>query len=170
MHIPSLPKQFVAAALTLAFAIGLGAAWAAQEQDSAPNVQSLEQGGDDAAKQEGLFKQGFKKSPEEPTQGSSVGSGMPRSEATGTASLLRLGLGLAVVLALLFGLVFVLRRMGYGQTAGGSTLEILASRSLGPRERVVLLRTGERHLLLGVAPGRVATLDQWVDTFQEFDK
>jgi flagellar biogenesis protein FliO len=60
--------------------------------------------------------------------------------------------------------------MGYGQTAGGSTLEILASRSLGPRERVVLLRTGERHLLLGVALGRVATLDQWVDTFQEFDK
>ena len=97
--------------------------------------------------------------------------GLPaRPASPGTASLLRLGLGLVVVLALLFGLMVLLRRMGYGQGRGSGAIEILASRSLGPRERVVLIRSGERHLLLGVAPGRVAPLDQWVSTFQEFDQ
>jgi flagellar biosynthetic protein FliO len=157
------------AAVACALAVGLGAAAAAEEQGTdRVKAQTLESA--NKGEERGTLVTEFKKSPSEPTQGSRASNSLPRSEATGTASLLRLGLGLAVVLSLLFGLVFVLRRMGYGQTASGNTLEILASRSLGPRERVVLLRTGERHLLLGVAPGRVATLDQWVDTFQEFDQ
>lgn len=112
---------------------------------------------------------GLKKTLAGPTLES--GQGLPaRPASPGTASLLRLGLGLVVVLALLFGLMVLLRRMGYGQGTGSGAIEILASRSLGPRERVVLIRSGERHLLLGVAPGRVAPLDQWVSTFQEFDQ
>ena len=112
---------------------------------------------------------GLKKTLAGPTLES--GQGLPaRPASPGTASLLRLGLGLVVVLALLFGLMVLLRRMGYGQGTGSGAIEILASRSLGPRERVVRIRSGERHLLLGVAPGRVAPLDQWVSTFQEFDQ
>ncbi len=84
-----------------------------------------------------------------------------KGEGPGTPSLLRLALGLVVVLALMLGLLYLLRRLGYGQASGGGEIEILASRSLGPRERVVLVRTGRRHVLVGVASGRVAALDQW---------
>ena len=133
----------IAVLLAGALALGVGAAWAAM----AGEEKSLE------------------------TSVMQPRGGVPtRAEAPGTASLLRLGVGLAIVLALLFGLLLLLRRMGYGQQGSASAIEIVASRNLGPRERVVLLRHGERHLLLGVAPGRVATLDQWVHTFQEFDQ
>lgn len=37
-------------------------------------------------------------------------------------------------------------------------LEILAQLPLGPKERVVELKAGDRHLLLGVAPGSVRLL------------
>lgn len=133
----------IAVLLAGALALGVGAAWAAMEGEEKSLETSVMQ------------PRG-----ELPT----------RAEAPGTASLLRLGVGLAIVLALLFGLLLLLRRMGYGQQGSASAIEIVASRNLGPRERVVLLRHGERHLLLGVAPGRVATLDQWVHTFQEFDQ
>ena len=133
----------IAVLLAGALALGVGAAWAAMEGEEKSLETSVMQ------------PRG-----ELPTP----------AEAPGTASLLRLGVGLAIVLALLFGLLLLLRRMGYSQQGSASAIEIVASRNLGPRERVVLLRHGERHLLLGVAPGRVATLDQWVHTFQEFDQ
>lgn len=133
----------IAVLLAGALALGVGAAWAAMEGE-----------------EESLETSVMQPRGELPT----------RAEAPGTASLLRLGVGLAIVLTLLFGLLLLLRRMGYGQQGSASAIEIVASRNLGPRERVVLLRHGERHLLLGVAPGRVATLDQWVHTFQEFDQ
>jgi len=133
----------IAVLLAGALALGVGAAWAAM-------------GGEEKSLETSVMQPRG----ELPT----------RAEAPGTASLLRLGVGLAIVLTLLFGLLLLLRRMGYGQQGSASAIEIVASRNLGPRERVVLLRHGERHLLLGVAPGRVATLDQWVHTFQEFDQ
>ena len=165
-----------AAFAALLFALGLGAAaaFAADAGEIAERVAKgaqletrEEQGNRDAlAAQDAL---GLKKTLAGPTTESE--QGLPaRPASTGTASLLRLGMGLAVVLALLLGLMALLRRMGYGQGIGTGAIEILASRSLGPRERVVLIRSGERHLLLGVAPGRVAPLDQWVGPFQEFDQ
>ena len=160
----------------LLFALGLGAA-AALAADAGEIGERVAKGAQLAAQEaqpnkDALAAQnapGLKKTLAGPTKESE--QGLPaRPASPGTASLLRLGLGLAVVLALLFGLMVLLRRMGYGQGTASGAIEILASRSLGPRERVVLIRSGDRHLLLGVAPGRVAPLDQWVSTFQEFDQ
>jgi flagellar protein FliO/FliZ len=72
--------------------------------------------------------------------------------------------GLRVVVALLvvIGAVIVagrfarrMRGFGGGTAAG---LEVLGQLPVGPRERAVLIRVGERQLLLGVAPGQVRTL------------
>ena len=149
----------IAVLLAGALALGVGAAWAAMAGEE-KSFQAAAPGGVAESFEQSLESSAMLPRGELPT----------RAEAPGTASLLRLGVGLAIVLTLLFGLLLLLRRMGYGQQGSASAIEIVASRNLGPRERVVLLRHGERHLLLGVAPGRVATLDQWVHTFQEFDQ
>lgn len=162
------------AAFLLALALGCAAALAADAVDlTQPVANDAQISGPKEQKDHtaptAQDAPGLKKTLAGPTLESE--QGLPaRPASPGTASLLRLGLGLVVVLALLFGLMVLLRRMGYGQGRGSGAIEILASRSLGPRERVVLIRSGERHLLLGVAPGRVAPLDQWVSTFQEFDQ
>lgn len=77
---------------------------------------------------------------------------------TGT-SLLQMTLSLVLVLALLIGTLFLLRRLGIGQAAiGGETLKVVASVAVGPRERVVVVEFGGEWLVLGVAPGAVRLL------------
>jgi flagellar biogenesis protein FliO len=41
---------------------------------------------------------------------------------------------------------------------GSANLELLGQLSLGARERALLVRVGDRQLLIGVAPGHVCTL------------
>lgn len=73
-------------------------------------------------------------------------------------SLAKLGLGLLVVVALIVGMSWAMRRMGGLPGTGAGSLRILGGLSMGTRERVVLIQVGDQQLLLGVAPGRVQTL------------
>jgi flagellar protein FliO/FliZ len=77
-------------------------------------------------------------------------------EAAGSAG--QVLLGLAVVLGLIFGAAWFLRRLGGLPLAGSQTIQVLGGTSVGPRERVVLVQVGETQILLGVAPGRVQAL------------
>lgn len=76
----------------------------------------------------------------------------------GVADVAQLAVGLALVVTLIAVLAWVLRRLGGVPAAGRGPLQVLGGLSVGARERVVLLRVGDRQLLLGVAPGRVQTL------------
>jgi flagellar protein FliO/FliZ len=67
-------------------------------------------------------------------------------------------LSLALVLALIVVLARMLRRIQCARGGGGPTLDILAQLALGPRERIVLLRVGERQALVGVSPAGVRSL------------
>lgn len=70
-------------------------------------------------------------------------------------------LALLVVLAAIFGLAWLARRMrglARGNTRQG--IDVIAQAAVGPRERVVIVRVGETRLLLGVAPGRVSRLHE----------
>jgi flagellar protein FliO/FliZ len=66
--------------------------------------------------------------------------------------------GLAVVLALIFGAAWVLRRLNVGASPAGSALRLVASQPLGQRERVVLVEVADQWLVVGVAPGSVTAL------------
>jgi flagellar protein FliO/FliZ len=67
-------------------------------------------------------------------------------------------LGLGLILALIFGGAWVVRRLG-GLPAGGKGLvRVLGGASVGTRERVVVVEVEGARLVLGVAPGRVQTL------------
>ena len=67
-------------------------------------------------------------------------------------------LGLTLVLMLIVGLAWFLKRYGKFQMALGGQMKMLGGLSLGARDRVVILQVGETQLLLGISPGRIQTL------------
>ncbi len=76
----------------------------------------------------------------------------------GAEYLLQLVLSLLVVVVAIVAVAWILRRVMHLQNPTGGQLRILASLSLGSRERIVVVEAGETQLLLGVAPGRVVSL------------
>ena len=79
----------------------------------------------------------------------------PAGPAFGT---LRVALALALVVASVYGAAWLMRRLRVAGLAGDARLQVVAQVCLGTRERAVLLRTGGRELLVGVAPGNVRLL------------
>jgi len=72
--------------------------------------------------------------------------------------LMQLVLGLGLVVALIFGLAWLLRRVQSTGPAGNQVIELVGSRALGPRDRLVLVQVGNEQVLLGVSPGSITAL------------
>jgi len=72
--------------------------------------------------------------------------------------LLQATVGLAVVLALIWGAAWLLRRVGGVGAPATSLIKIIAAQSLGQREKVVLVEFADNWLLLGVTPGQINAL------------
>ncbi len=73
-------------------------------------------------------------------------------------NVLQMVAGLALVVILIFGLAWAVRRFGNVNVNARGALRVVGALSMGARERVVLIQAGEKQILLGVAPGRVQTL------------
>ncbi|MDP2808793.1 MAG: flagellar biosynthetic protein FliO [Rhodocyclaceae bacterium] len=71
---------------------------------------------------------------------------------------LQLGLSLIVVLALLVGSLWLLKRLTAPRGRAAGLMRVVAGQAVGTRERVVILEVGTTWLVLGVAPGRVSAL------------
>jgi flagellar protein FliO/FliZ len=91
----------------------------------------------------------------------------PRFAAPGAASSLPSGsasgigqvtFALLLVLAAVFGVAWMLKRLRAVTGAGANGIEVLAQTSLGSKERAVIVRVGDERLLLGVASGQVTLL------------
>ena len=76
------------------------------------------------------------------------------------SSLLQVVLSLIVVVALLVGCLYVLKRLSAPRGAGAGLLRVIAAVAVGTRERVVVVEVGDTWLVLGVAPGSVSALRQ----------
>lgn len=72
--------------------------------------------------------------------------------------LTQLGLGLIVVVGLIFLLGYLMRRVGPMAPQGGQHIRLISSYPLGPRDRLALVDVGGQQLLLGISPGRINTL------------
>jgi flagellar protein FliO/FliZ len=66
-------------------------------------------------------------------------------------------MGLLLVILLIFGLAWAVRRMGFSSTVKGN-VRIIGGVSLGPRERALVLQVEGKRILVGVAPGQVRPL------------
>jgi flagellar protein FliO/FliZ len=74
--------------------------------------------------------------------------------------MLRVCLALALVLASVYAVAWLMRRLRGASSERAPGMAIVSQVSLGARERAVLLRVGEQHLLLGVAAGSVRLLQE----------
>ena len=82
----------------------------------------------------------------------------PTATADLGSSALQMVLGLIVVLGLLLGALWLLKRINQPRGAVEGLMRVVAGVAVGPRERVVILELGNSWLVLGVAPGQVSTL------------
>jgi len=87
----------------------------------------------------------------------SAAPAMRMAEPISPGAVLQMLLGLALVLLVIFGLGWLLRRVSVlpGQHP---KLKIVASLALSNRERVVLVQVGDEQVLLGVAQGQVSLI------------
>lgn len=82
----------------------------------------------------------------------------PSAGVVSYADVLQWMTGLMIVLAM-FGLfVWVLRKTGSFSFENKKQLAVLSGLSLGVREKLVLVKVGDKQLLLGVTPGRIDKL------------
>ena len=72
--------------------------------------------------------------------------------------LTQLVLGLLLVLGLIFALAWLLRRVQQTGPRQGQLIELISSRALGARDRMVLVQVGNEQILLGLTPGRITPL------------
>ena len=72
--------------------------------------------------------------------------------------LTQLVLGLLLVVGLIFVLAWLMRRVQRVGPGNGQVIELVGSRALGPRDRLVLVQVGEEQILLGITPGRITPL------------
>ncbi|MBF8700178.1 MULTISPECIES: flagellar biosynthetic protein FliO [Pseudomonas] len=66
--------------------------------------------------------------------------------------------GLLLVVGLIFFLAWLLRRMQSTAVKGGQVIEIVGSRAIGPRDRLLLVQVGKEQILIGHTPGSIETL------------
>ena len=74
------------------------------------------------------------------------------------SSVVQMVLGLMLVLAMLVGSLWLLKRLTMARGPSSGLMRVVAGTAVGPRERVVLLEIGSTWLVLGVAPGAVSML------------
>lgn len=75
----------------------------------------------------------------------------------GGGGLTQMVFGLLVILALIAGVAWLMRR--YMPLRGGEgAIKVVGGLALGSRERMVLVEVGGVRVLVGVAPGRLQTL------------
>ena len=72
--------------------------------------------------------------------------------------LTQLVLGLLLVIGLIFVLAWLMRRVQGIGPGNAQVIELVGSRALGPRDRLVLVQVGEEQILLGITPGRITPL------------
>ncbi len=85
-------------------------------------------------------------------------SGDKRLMPLSTQSLLETSGGLLLILLLIIGGAWLFKRYGQLPMAGKNLISILGGVSVGPRERVVVLKIENTRLVVGIAPGQVRTL------------
>lgn len=77
---------------------------------------------------------------------------------TGVTSLGQVTLSLAIVLAAIFAVAWLARRMRVIGHRKGAIIDVIAEAQMGPKERVVLLQVGGKQILVGVTAASINTL------------
>ena len=83
---------------------------------------------------------------------------VPPPSVITTENTLQMMGGLLLVLAIIGGMTWLLKRFSLISTATAGVVKVVAATGIGQRERVVVVEIDNTWLVLGVAPGRVNKL------------
>ena len=83
----------------------------------------------------------------------------------GSADLFRMIGSFALVLALMAVLLWALRRLQtrMANQNSGRRLQIVESLSVGPRQKIALIRVGDNEVMVGITASQITALAQWQD-------
>jgi flagellar protein FliO/FliZ len=73
----------------------------------------------------------------------------------------QVALALVVIVGVVVLLGFVAKRLQLGRMKTGGSLEVVASTYLGPKDRLVLVKVADQHVLVGVNSQCIANLGQF---------
>jgi flagellar protein FliO/FliZ len=74
------------------------------------------------------------------------------------SSLSQLTLSLVAIVLLIFAISWVLKRMKLAGPRRSGDIAVIDELSLGPRDRIVLIRVGDAQVLVGIGPSGVVPL------------
>ncbi|CAN7250762.1 flagellar biosynthetic protein FliO [Massilia sp. LjRoot122] len=83
---------------------------------------------------------------------------MPASNTPATGSLLQTILALVLVLGLLLGLAWFLKRYGPRAMGASANVKLVGALNIGGRERIMVVEVGDQWIVVGASPGRVNAL------------
>lgn len=76
----------------------------------------------------------------------------------GASSILQIVAGLFLVLAIIIGAGWLLKRYGGIGGMSNANLKVIAGITVGQREKIVIVQAGDVQVLVGIAPGSIRTL------------
>lgn len=82
----------------------------------------------------------------------------PPPPAVGSGSIVQIVFSLLLVLAVIFLVAWLLKRMNMVQQGHGNLLKVLGGVAIGQRERIVLVEVNDTWLVVGVGPNQIRTL------------
>ena len=83
---------------------------------------------------------------------------IPAVDPVSSTYLLKITLGLAFILVLIFFLAWLMKKMQLTPQSGQQMIRILSAISVGSRDRIALVEVGEEQILVGLTPGRIHKL------------
>ncbi|MFN3789721.1 flagellar biosynthetic protein FliO, partial [Massilia sp.] len=83
---------------------------------------------------------------------------MPAASAPATGSLLQTILALMLVLGLLIGLAWFMKRFGPRVMGASANVKLVGALNIGGRERIMVVEVGNQWIVVGASPGRVNAL------------
>ncbi|MCM2308797.1 MAG: flagellar biosynthetic protein FliO [Sulfuritalea sp.] len=92
------------------------------------------------------------------TAAEALAQAAPPLPSVSGGGLLQMLLGVAGILALLIGSLWLLKKLTLQRGSAAGLMRVVAATAVGGRERVVIVEVGSTWLVLGVAPGRVTAL------------
>jgi flagellar biosynthetic protein FliO len=71
---------------------------------------------------------------------------------------LKLTFGLVLVVGIIFGLAWLMKKMQWTQHSQKGLIQIISAVSVSHRDRIALIQVGDEQILVGMSPGRMQTL------------
>ena len=75
-----------------------------------------------------------------------------------SGDILSLGASMLIVVAAVVALGWLYSRLRFSNGGSGDVITVVASRALGPKERLVLIEVADQQLLVGMTPNGMRTL------------